>query len=614
MPKLAIKKTSQLLLTVLLVSMFVPVLAFAASYDVSFDGQTVTGSVYMEDHYGPEVEIAVYGPDGKTFLKNVTATLVTYVAGKGYQYKIDGIQVTEAVYSKIGLKTDEDETVHNAVYDASKPTWTNASVTATDVTSTSVTLTWSGASDTVGSVTYNVYNSTLRSYAVKLFSGNTYTITGLSPNTTYTFVIEAVDDAGQTAENNPSITVTTRSSGGYGGGGGGGISGPVDGKIETGSDGTVSADELRKELEAHSVVEITIKGDSAIIPASALADAANKDGAAIKLMNEHGTMTLPLNALDLEALAKAADVDIADLNIVVSIKPLSGDDAAKASDALAELGGKSLSAFVDFSVVADGGNGKKIPVDSFGNIYVKRTIPVTTKPSGNATVVMYDPATGKFTFVPGTVSDTEAEFQRTGTSVYTVIEYSKTFDDIADHWAKSYIELLAGKLIVDGVTDTAFEPDRNITRAEFAALVVRSLGLTADPAAASFTDVRSGDWFAGVVGAAAKAGIVEGYEDGTFRPNAPITREELAAMVVRAYEFADGKATIDDSSISQILAKWDDADRIVWGHREVALAVQIGLMNGMTDTTLATDRQATRAQSAAMLKRFLTEVGFINET
>lgn len=167
-------------------------------------------------------------------------------------------------------------------------------------------------------------------------------------------------------------------------------------------------------------------------------------------------------------------------------------------------------------------------------------------------------------------------------------------------------------MIVDGVTDTTFEADRNITRAEFAALVVRSLGLNTVSGATYFSDVKSGDWYADVVGAAAQAKLVDGYEDGTFRPNAEITREELAAMVVRALKFAGVEINVDATKQAQLLSVWKDTNNIVWGKAEVTAALDAGLMNGMTDTTLGTDGQATRAQSAAMLKRFLTKAAFIN--
>ncbi|UUZ83996.1 S-layer homology domain-containing protein [Paenibacillus sp. P26] len=89
--------------------------------------------------------------------------------------------------------------------------------------------------------------------------------------------------------------------------------------------------------------------------------------------------------------------------------------------------------------------------------------------------------------------------KRNGGSVYAVVEMNKTFTDISGHWAESNIKLLANKLVVDGVSDSLFQPERGITRAEFAALVVRSLGLDTSSTSTSFKDVSSSDWFASVV-------------------------------------------------------------------------------------------------------------------
>ncbi|MEF3304500.1 S-layer homology domain-containing protein [Paenibacillus sp. GYB003] len=402
-------------------------------------------------------------------------------------------------------------------------------------------------------------------------------------------------------------TGCTYCGGGWGGGGGGSSS---SGDTITALNGTVTASELKSALEKYTTVTIKVSGDHVSIPVSGLLNA--KEGSILKIVTDHGAYFLPLDAFDFEALAKSVESTVNDLLLNVDIKKLSGDDAKAVADAVAALGAKSLADAVDFGLSVEGKtNGKKASIDSFDR-YVKRALPLTGTAAQTATVVMYNPSDKKLSFVPGTISETEAEFWRNGNSVYTVIELSKSFNDIKSHWGQSYIELLASKLIIDGVTDTTFEPDRNITRAEFAALVVRSLGLNTVSGTTYFNDVSSSSWYAGVVNAAAKAGLVDGYEDGSFRPNAQITREELAAMVVRSYEYAGGKIEVDASTQSQVLSKWTDANKIVWGHLEVAKAVKAGLMDGMTNTTLETYGQATRAQTAAMLKRFLSEVNFID--
>jgi hypothetical protein len=102
-------------------------------------------------------------------------------------------------------------------------------------------------------------------------------------------------------------------------------------------------------------------------------------------------------------------------------------------------------------------------------------------------------------------------------------------------WAKDCIEALAGAGIVAGVAGTRFEPARAVTRAEFASLLVKALSLQAKAGATHpFKDVRTDDWYTGGVTTAYAAGLVKGYGDDTFRPDSSVTREELTAMLVRA--------------------------------------------------------------------------------
>ncbi|MGE8080445.1 bifunctional 2',3'-cyclic-nucleotide 2'-phosphodiesterase/3'-nucleotidase [Peribacillus loiseleuriae] len=118
---------------------------------------------------------------------------------------------------------------------------------------------------------------------------------------------------------------------------------------------------------------------------------------------------------------------------------------------------------------------------------------------------------------------------------------SGSFKDVpGDHWASEYINRLADQGIVKGKTATTFDPEGNITRGQFASLLVRSLGLTAK-ADAPFKDV-SGE-LAKEVAAAFEAGITTGTTPTTFDPNKPISRSQMATMLIRAYEVKNGKGT-----------------------------------------------------------------------
>jgi len=93
--------------------------------------------------------------------------------------------------------------------------------------------------------------------------------------------------------------------------------------------------------------------------------------------------------------------------------------------------------------------------------------------------------------------------------------------------------MLAARNIINGKTDIAFEPRSTMTRAEFAAIIVRGLGLPAK-SNAKFTDVTENDWFFAFVSTANFYGIVNGVSETEFNPNGTITREEAAVMVTRA--------------------------------------------------------------------------------
>ena len=160
---------------------------------------------------------------------------------------------------------------------------------------------------------------------------------------------------------------------------------------------------------------------------------------------------------------------------------------------------------------------------------------------------------------------------------------------------------MADKGIVSGVSDTTFEPDRSITRAEFAALMARALKLTAANDDAVFTDVSRDAWYKEAVSAAAAAGLIVGY-DGQFRPNDTITREEMAVVIMKAYQFL-GKAPLKGK-----LSQFADKDVIsAWAVDYVDGAVSSGLISGMTSDTFAPAENATRAQVASLIKRLLNQ-------
>lgn len=182
-----------------------------------------------------------------------------------------------------------------------------------------------------------------------------------------------------------------------------------------------------------------------------------------------------------------------------------------------------------------------------------------------------------------------------GSQTYALVEQNVTFSDIAGHWAKDDIEVLASLGIVNG-DGGLFKPAGTLTRAEFAAELVRALGLTSGSASGSFSDVPADAWYADAVNAAAAAGIVQGA-DGAFNPNAPITREQIASMITRAFK-------IDVSAAAA--PSFSDADSIAaYAKDAVGWAQANGIINGTQDGNFNPKASTKRAEAAALLYRLL---------
>ena len=155
----------------------------------------------------------------------------------------------------------------------------------------------------------------------------------------------------------------------------------------------------------------------------------------------------------------------------------------------------------------------------------------------------------------------------------------KTFKDIVYHDNQAAIEALAARGIINGKTDTCFDPNANMTRAEFAAIVVRALGLI-PKANNSFTDVKSTDWFASYVGTANTYGIVNGVGGGKFNPYGTITRQEAATMVARAAKLCGMNTSLESAEIRDVLAQFGDYVKTAgWARESLAFCFKEDILD-----------------------------------
>jgi hypothetical protein len=228
-----------------------------------------------------------------------------------------------------------------------------------------------------------------------------------------------------------------------------------------------------------------------------------------------------------------------------------------------------------------------------------------------ATAVRIDD-NGRVRFAPSVFSNggsPQVTIRSPYAGAFSVIRSDRAFADLDGHWARKDILLMANKRIVEGRAKDRFVPDDQISRAEFAAMLVRALGLDEEPGGATpFRDVMPGAWYAGAVRAAYRVQLIHGFDDGTFRPSEPITREQMAVMIDRAMAHA-GFAPESDGTAQ---AFEDEADIAPWARDAVRRLIGASIIRGVTETQFGPRDYATRAQSAVLLKRMLQALQWIN--
>lgn len=172
--------------------------------------------------------------------------------------------------------------------------------------------------------------------------------------------------------------------------------------------------------------------------------------------------------------------------------------------------------------------------------------------------------------------------------------------DIAKHWAEITIVKAIKDGIVSGYPDTSFKPNKNVTRAEFAVMLMNGLKPVGEGAQLAFTDENGiGTWAKNAIAQAVKAGFIQGYDDGTFRPNEPITRTEMASMIAGAMNLkADPSAATGFT---------DDQDIPSWGKGAVTALKQAGVVSGNENNQYIPSGSTTRAEAVTVIINMLNK-------
>lgn len=181
-----------------------------------------------------------------------------------------------------------------------------------------------------------------------------------------------------------------------------------------------------------------------------------------------------------------------------------------------------------------------------------------------------------------------------------------TLSDIEGHWAENDIYRMVALGSINGNPDGTFKPNSSVTRAEFVTMLMKSLIKTNQgvlEGSNKFADAK-GHWAESYIGAAVDAGIVNGTSETTFEPNANITRQEMAVMIVNALKFENKQGSVSGADTNQIAT---------WASNAVDICNDYGLMTYDSDNKFYPLNNATRAEAATVLWRAFSEKGYVTE-
>ncbi|ANY70584.1 hypothetical protein BBD42_05430 [Paenibacillus sp. BIHB 4019] len=476
------------------------------------------------------------------------------------------------------------------------------------------------------------------------------TITGLTNGTSYTFTVKALNAAGESTASTVSNAVTPFTSTSNSGSGGSstavqptdstttrnGVEVWINGKVE--NIGTSITSIINNRSTTTIIVDqksleqkLAEEGKFAVvtIPVSSQSDViiGEINGQMLKTMEDYQATleirtdrasykipVLQINSSFVSAQLGNA-LSLQDIKIQITISTPTADMKNVVNNAVAKEGLTLAAPAIEFTVKGIYGN-KAFELTKF-NTYVQRSIAIPSgiDPNKITTGVVVEPD-GTVRHVPTKVVQENgtyfAQVNSLTNSTYAIVWYPFEFSDVTQHWAKKAVNDMGSRMIIEGNENGLFNPNRDITRAEFAAVIVRGLGLRLENGTASFSDVSASDWYSSAIHTAYAYHLIDGFEDGTFRPNDKITREQAMVIIAKAMTLTNLKAQLANEAAAQTLLPYKDAANAAeWAKNGIADSVLAGIVTGRTSTELAPKAFITRAEVAAIMQRLLQKSNLI---
>lgn len=325
----------------------------------------------------------------------------------------------------------------------------------------------------------------------------------------------------------------------------------------------------------------------------------------LDIESDTGRYVLNPQALNLDEIARLyPGTALKDIEVSVVVEQASQDSIHL------DNGSSLIGTPVEFRIEASVG-GTTIELHQLSSI-VEREIPLPAGETGKGvTTAVKAEADGTIRHVPTRIIVRNGKFyariSSLSNSVYALIGHEATFKDTKSHWAAEEIADLASRLIVSGTGQNLFQPSRDMTRAEFATILSRALGLASvKQEGVNFRDVSKQAWYAEAVYTVASYGLIGGYGSGSFGPNDKVTREQVMVILARALRLTGRDSTVDVEEASGILEAFQDvAAAADWARSDVASVVKSGIITGQKSDLLAPKANMTRAELVVAIRRML---------
>ncbi|MDA8346585.1 MAG: S-layer homology domain-containing protein [Thermaerobacter sp.] len=364
----------------------------------------------------------------------------------------------------------------------------------------------------------------------------------------------------------------------------------------------VNADLLTQNLNGQTGSDVTFSSSTTTSDVNISADALQsltQGNIGISIQTPEATYTLPSGSIDVNSLETLLGVSQpSDISLSITMTPASAADTADITNGVPN--GSIVGAPVTFTVTATA-NGQTQTIEVFsGAVPRSFTLQTTPDPTDTTGIVIVN---GLPEHAWTVFSGTTATINSHTDSTYAVVTNQVTFNDITGLPQANAINALANKLIIAGITPTAFDPQGSVTRAQFAALVIRALGLWNLGTTVQFRDVSSTSWAAPEIRSAVAESFIKGFPDSTFRPQVQITNAQMATIVARVMRYLDivkGQTVVTPS---------DQASIPAWASQDVALVLSQGIMTTGSGGAFNPDATTTRAQAAQIIWNLMQKAG-----